>query len=144
MRSYRRYSVVQLFDFYLFACEKIFVDKMAQFVAKSFSHYKDWSNSKLRKMHTFTRKWFFSSSERNSAFKCCVHLCFFVCWCRVNVSDSTINHLIGNWFKNCISLASNGRNAAYPWGSMCGYVFPGRATTGKIFYLAFRRSINNW
>lgn len=41
MRSYRRYSVVQLFDFYLFAYEKTFVDKMAQFVAKSFSHYKD-------------------------------------------------------------------------------------------------------
>lgn len=39
-----------------------------------------------------------------------VHDSFFLCWFGVNISDSTINHLIGNWFKNCISFASNDKN----------------------------------
>lgn len=43
-----------------------------------------------------------------------LHLVVVVVGDAIIIPDSTINHLIGNWFKNCISLAWNDKNIAFP------------------------------
>lgn len=124
---------------------KIFIDKCAVMMMmvkktrireskmrKNRCFFAIWSNSKLRKMlHPYKIPNCFLDTIPQSEFRCSSAGGFFLF--DVNIFDSTINHLIGNWFKNCIRLASNDKNTMLP-----------EQQQAKIIYLAFRRTINNW